>query len=466
MQSFVVYKEELNKRLDAWSYRPAYRQLIEDVKGTKWPVCNLIDVCRTIFCGPFGTAIKSSAYVKKGIPFIRITNIKSGYLDKDNLVHITPEDSKRLKSTQLNAGDLVISQRGTIGNVAPIPREFSVCNISANTIGVKVSGKVNTDYVLWFLMSRFGKIQFESIISGHIQNKITTDDVKNIKIPLLSRQIQDKIANIMDGAYKKQKEMLNESEKILNSIEPYLLKELGVKIPSYEGKSTFVIRFEDLKGKRFDVFHYQPKFQNLLGLFRKAKIATRPLGDFIESINYGASVKAYAKGEIPFLRIQNLKENTLVLDELLYVKKKELTNSDYVQNGDFLISRSGTVGMVARAPKEANGFAFGSFMIRFRLKTSDVLNPGFAWLFLNHKLGRMQSTMSKTGGVQGNITIPAIKNIQIPILNIAKQLNIVQEVINRQKAAEGLKHEAQQIIHKARQKVEKMFLEKNDNNKY
>ena len=143
--------------------------------------------------------------------------------------------------------------------------------------------------------------------------------------------------------------------------------------------------YADEVENRIDPHFYRPEFWLIKNL-EKSKWKTLKLGDLIEKINYGASVKAYPKGEIPFLRIQNLQENKVKLDNLVYAKKSELMDSDYVNEGDFLISRSGTIGVVARVPKEADKFAFGSFMIRFRLKEDKNINPKSQFSFANRLL--------------------------------------------------------------------------------
>jgi restriction endonuclease S subunit len=460
MQSFVVYKEQLNKRLDAWSYRPAYCQVIDDLRDGKWPICNLIDVCKTIFCGPFGTAIKSSAYVSKGVPFIRITNIKSGYLDKSDLVYITPEDSRRLKSTQLNAGDLVISQRGTIGNVAQIPKEFPICNISANTIGVKMSEKVNAKYVLWFLISKFGKIQFENIISGHIQNKITTDDVKNIKIPLPPRQIQDKIAGIMDEAYKKQREMLDESKKILDSIESYLLKKLDIKIPSYKEEKKFIIRFDNLKGNRYDPFYYQQKYLESIKAIKRGKYQLVKLEKITKYCIKGIEVgsKMYCSDGIPFLRVENIEENRINLEvHPKCIAEKEFENlKEYQpQLGEILFTKDGTIG---RAVKCINNMKtiISSGILRIAVKEN--VNTDYIVLILNSSIIKLEAERNAIGAVIKHLSIDEIKNLQIPLPPLSVQNQIANEINSRQEEAEKLRLEAERIIKETKEKVKKMIL--------
>lgn len=220
----------------------------------------------------------------------------------------------------------------------------------------------------------------------------------------------------------------------------------------------FSIDFEELES-RFDPYYYRQEFRQIKNL-EKSKWNILKLDELIEKINYGASVKAYPKGEVSFLRIQNLQKNKLKLDNLIYAKKSELIDSNYVQEGDFLISRSGTIGVVARVPKEADKFAFGSFMIRFRLKDDKNINPEYISLFLNSRLGKLQTTRSKTGGLQGNITIPAIKNIKIPIPPIRIQDETVKILNEATKEVEKLNKKIKNILSDSIEKIESILAEK------
>lgn len=186
----------------------------------------------------------------------------------------------------------------------------------------------------------------------------------------------------------------------------------------------------DLLEGRKDVSYYEPKYIEMTERLKQTRWDIVRLGDLIKKINYGASVKAYSQGEVPFLRIQNLQDDRLKLDNLVYAKKPELADSHFVKEGDFLISRSGTIGMVTRISKEADNFAFGSFMIRFKLIGNEDINPDYICLFLNSSLGRFQTTRSMTGGLQKNITILAIKNIKVLIPPKAVQDEIVKIMQN------------------------------------
>lgn len=86
-----------------------------------------------VICGPFGSAITNKDYQESGIPLIRITNISGdGYMDYSDIIYISEELGNSLSRTQVSAGDIVISQRGSLGQCAIVDDTFPKLNISAN----------------------------------------------------------------------------------------------------------------------------------------------------------------------------------------------------------------------------------------------------------------------------------------------------------------------------------------------
>jgi restriction endonuclease S subunit len=121
------------------------------------------------------------------------------------------------------------------------------------------------------------------------------------------------------------------------------------------------------------------------------------------------------------------------------------------------MSRSGSVGIVAVVPLEANGFAFGSFQIKFRLRKG-LANPFFIAYFLNSAIGKAQVEQKKTGSIQMNITIEGIKALKVPLPAIEIQNEIVQEADKQRTQANFLRNEAENTLLTAKARVERMIL--------
>jgi len=309
------------------------------------------------------------------------------------------------------------------------------------------------------MISRLGQKQLNRIKRPVGRANINLDEIRDIKIILPSLEIQNKIVSIMEHAYKEQKNKGEEISEFLDSINDYVLDELGIKLPELKDKMTYTVYADKVKENRINAYYYQPKFEEIEEAVKKGKFEVKSLKHFITKIHYGASVKnEYVDEGIPLLRILNLKPNKFDLRNVVKLPesmKKDLGNA-FVKEGDLLISRSGTVGLVSVVPKDAGGFAFGSFMIKFCL--DEKINKYYVSVWLNTKLQNLLIERDKIGAIQGNITIGTIEDFKIPLPPLSIQNKMADEVKKRIQKAEQLQKEAKEDLEKAKQEVEKIIL--------
>jgi len=189
---------------------------------------------------------------------------------------------------------------------------------------------------------------------------------------------------------------------------------------------------------RLDLNYYHPRFAQITQVLDRSVYPVVPLGKHITSIKYGASVKPrYVPEGIPLLRILNLKPNEIDLTDVVKLPEemRDQLGSAFVQEGDLLISRSGTIGVVAVVDEKANGYAYGSFMIRFSV--DDKVAPRYIAYFCNLPMVQLQIQRKRIGAVQGNITIPTIRSLRLPLPPVEVQ----QDIANRMYAAYRCKRE-------------------------
>jgi type I restriction enzyme M protein len=456
---FAVGRGEMEGRWEPSFYRPEFRQQIDALKLNKYPLINLGEVIESI---RYGTS-SPPKYADAGIPFIRATNIKDGHIIQDDMKFMTPEETKNFEKCRLKEDDIIIVRSGVnTGDCARITKEFNNAYAAYDLI-LDLKSSVNSEYINVFLNLDLGKLQILRVKARSAQPHLNANEVKSLRFPFPPREIQDKIVSIMDEAYKTKEKKESEAENLSTSIKTYVLEQLGIDIPEVEGKSpkVFSVAAEILKGERIDPFYYEPRYKAIDEAFKKSRYAISTLGEHIEEIRYGASVKnIYVKDGIPLLRISNLRPNEIDLSDIVRLpkeKEKEIGNC-YVKEGDFLISRSGTLGITAIVPKEADGFAYGSFMIRFNIRQSE-LNPFYLCIIMNSEVVKEQISRRRIGAIQGNITIPAIKSLSIPLPPLFIQEKIVNEVHNRKEKVKRLKKEAKELLEKAKREVEE-FIEK------
>ncbi len=105
---------------------------------------------KAVKCGPFGSALKKSEYVQKGIPVWNMDNItiKSEFIPKPNL-YITEQKFNELQSYTAINNDIIISRAGTVGKMCVLEGLNSATIISTNLIRLRLNKSKLSP--IWFI---------------------------------------------------------------------------------------------------------------------------------------------------------------------------------------------------------------------------------------------------------------------------------------------------------------------------
>ena len=79
------------------------------------------DLIDEIAMGPFGSNIKVDCFVSDGIPVLNGSNLMGFKLNEDSFNYVTPEKADSLNKANAYRGDIVITHRGTLGQIVYIP---------------------------------------------------------------------------------------------------------------------------------------------------------------------------------------------------------------------------------------------------------------------------------------------------------------------------------------------------------
>jgi len=396
--------------------------------------------------------------------YIRITDIDEYGNLKDN-IGVTA--SKIEEKYILNDNDLLFARSGaTVGKayLHQLQNTQYPCFFAGYMIRFIVdSDRLLPHYVFSYTQLNVYKEWVKAIQRTAGQPNINAEEYKSLPIPVPDLETQQQIVDIFEKAYQNKKAKEAKAKKLLDSIDGYLLEKLGIRLPDTTNQpNTFYVPFSKVQGNRFDPFYHKKEFDELENALKNGYYDIQLLGKHLQSISYGASVKnEYVDDNgIPFLRISDLKRNEISVSEMVYLSpnmKQELGNC-FVKENDFLISRSGTTGMVAIVDKSLEGFAYGSFMIKFRLSENANINLHYLSYYLNSSLMQKMVERNRIGAIQGNITIPTIRNFQIPLPPLEIQKEIAWHIVCIRVKAKNLEQEAQEELEEAKKKVEEMIL--------
>jgi type I restriction enzyme S subunit len=175
-------------------------ELGEIPKG--WRVFSLGDACNRVSMGPFGSDIKTDNFIDVGVPVVRGGNLKGGFIDA-NFVFVSDAKADQLRNANAFPGDIVITHRGTLGQVGLIPKEarFPRYVVSQSQMLLSVNPSFATSrYVFEFLRSESGQ---HALLANTSQTGVPaigrpTASVRSIRMLLPSVEVLKHFGRIVD----------------------------------------------------------------------------------------------------------------------------------------------------------------------------------------------------------------------------------------------------------------------------
>lgn len=193
-------------RLDAEYYQKKYEEIITRIKSHKYDqLGNLVNIKKSIEPG-------SDAYQEEGVPFIRVSNLnKMGLSEPD--IHL---DGVKYKDVVRPRKDtILLSKDGTVGIAYKVSEDMNAITSGAILhLSVKTD-EVLPDYLTLVLNSKVVQMQAERDAGGSILQHWKPSEIEQVEIPIIDKQIQEKIALLVSESFrlKKQSEQLLETAK-------------------------------------------------------------------------------------------------------------------------------------------------------------------------------------------------------------------------------------------------------------
>jgi type I restriction enzyme S subunit len=159
----------------------------------KVPLSDLTEKDRSITYG----VVKPGDEVEGGVAFIRGGDVSQGRIAVDALRTISPQLSQIYKRTLLQGGELLVSLVGNPGEVAIAPPSLAGANIARQVGLVALRREIDTQFVMYFLMSPLGRAELFARTGGAVQQVINLADLKTIHVPVPSTSMQRRISDIL-----------------------------------------------------------------------------------------------------------------------------------------------------------------------------------------------------------------------------------------------------------------------------
>jgi type I restriction enzyme, S subunit len=106
--------------------RSAFLEMFGDpvTNPKRWPSESIEDLCSrgaNLVDGPFGSTLKPEHYVSTGVQVVRNWNIYDDRFDATEFKFIAPSKFEEIRRSEVVAGDVLITTKGTVGDICVAP---------------------------------------------------------------------------------------------------------------------------------------------------------------------------------------------------------------------------------------------------------------------------------------------------------------------------------------------------------
>lgn len=157
--------------------------------------------------GPFGSNIKADCFVDSGVPVFNGSNLVGFETNDNTLRFVTQEKAKSLGNALASRGDVVVTHRGTLGQIAMIPYDSRYPHyvISQSQFRIRCNNKVLPKFLVYYFHTREGQWR---LLSNKVQTGVPalgrpTSTFRKLSMPLPAIETQVKIVQVLDAMQAK-----------------------------------------------------------------------------------------------------------------------------------------------------------------------------------------------------------------------------------------------------------------------
>lgn len=166
---------------------------------------------------------------KTEYPYLRVTDITSGYVNMNSIKYIDEETREKISRYIIEYSDLYISIAGTIGLVGSINKELDGASLTENMARI-ICNNIEKYYMKLYL--NYGEIQhlIKTRAVGSTQPKLPLYVIKDIPVLVPTDKVMNRFKEIIIPVYKSIEENLSNIETIVEIRDSLLPKLMSGEI--------------------------------------------------------------------------------------------------------------------------------------------------------------------------------------------------------------------------------------------
>ena len=365
--------------------------------------------------GPFGSDLTAKDYTERGVPVIRGSNLSGvgHWMSESEFVFVSEAKADALRRNMAFPGDIVFTQRGSLGQVARIRPDARAPRYLLSQSQMKLTvdlAKADPDFVCHYFRSEEGQRQILRATTATGVPHINLGSLKSFSLPLPPLKEQREIAATLqasDDAIAADEAVVEQLNRVRRELAEDLLRH---GLPN---------RHRSVQ--RSDVVSFPASWR------------AAPTGEVVAGCDYGLScAMGLDSTGVPCLRMGNIQGGEVRLDDLKYVTAGEAEPRLLLNVGDVLFNRTnskdlvGKVGVFRGWPEPVT---FASYLLRLRPQP-EVAGGDWVGLVLSTEPYQRYIRNMATPGIS-QVNVNRTKLLEIPLRyrpSLSEQRTIVDTV--------------------------------------
>ena len=294
------------------------------------------------------------------------------------------------------------------------------------------------DYLNIIIKTKFFNEAIKANTTGSVRQTLGFNNLCNIRIPLPSIERQKELVAQYNALLNLAKDRENQADAIEQSIDDYLMTELGIEdnlistnknlfqTVEYKNLSKWVLDASNSISSKYKIFSFDE-------VCSKITDGTHQTPEYVSQGTTFLSAKDVTSQE---LSLKNVK----YIPEYLH---NQLKARCLPQKDDILLAKNGTTGVAALFTLDYEVSIYVSLaLLRCNLQ---LILPKFLLYYINSKFAKEQFDKGLIGVGVPNLHLSVIKNTLIPLPPLDVQNQIVEEITLRKEQIKNLREESEKL---------------------
>src|ERR1700730_419019 len=163
----------------------------------KYPILDLKEVVKQGTIVTYGIVQAGPEYAG-GVPYIRTGDLVDGRIQIDGLKRTNPAIAARCSSSRVEAGDIVMSIRATVGTTAIVPPKIDGANLTQGTARIAPGEPIQRNYLIEYLRSQKIQRWIAAQGKGATFLEITLGRLRELPVAVPPVELQNKFSYIVE----------------------------------------------------------------------------------------------------------------------------------------------------------------------------------------------------------------------------------------------------------------------------